>query len=285
MTAEDLIAKVPKLPAPAPAVTKLLTLLSGPDTDNAAVAKVLKQDIVLSAKVLALCNSAAYGLSSEVSSLDQALMYLGFAEIHRIVMAISFGGALSPGLTGYVIEDGALWRHSLLTALIAENVLRAAKHLQVDVPVPVAYTAGLIHDIGKLVISHALDPEKQHAVRALLDQGQCSLLEAERAIIGTDHAEVGACLLRQWKLPDVLTEAVAHHHQPSTTPSPGLSAIIHVADVIAHQAGSAPGLGGFAVRPDEATLAALGFNRSHLDSLTMGAFDSLIEVEEAIATA
>ena len=283
MTAEDLIAKVPKLPAPAPAVTKLLTLLSGPDTDNAAVAKVLKQDIVLSATVLALCNSAAYGLSSEVSSLDQALMYLGFAEIHRIVMAISFGGALSPGLTGYVIEDGALWRHSLLTALIAENVLRAAKHIQVEVPV--AYTAGLIHDIGKLVISYALDPEKQHAVRALLDQGHCSLLEAEREVIGTDHAEVGACLLRQWKLPDVLTEAVAHHHQPCMTPSPGLSAVIHLADVIAHQAGSAPGLGGFAVRPDEAALAALGFNRSHLDSFVMSAFDSLIEVEEAIAAA
>lgn len=285
MKAEDLIAKAPKLPAPAPAVVKLLGLLGSPDTDNTAVARVLKQDIVLSAKVLALCNSAAYGLSSPVSSLDQALMYLGFAEIHRIVMAISFGGALSPSLTGYVIEVGALWRHSLLTALCTESVLRAAKALQVDVPVPVAYTAGLIHDIGKLVISHALDAEKQNAICTLLDQGNCSLIEAETQIIGSDHAEVGACLLRQWKLPEVLTEAVAHHHHPPTTPQPGLSAVIHAADVIAHQAGSAPGLGGFAVRPDEAALAALGFNRSHLDSLTLCAFDSLLEVEEAIAAA
>lgn len=283
MKAEDLIAKVPKLPAPAPAVTKLLGLLTRPDTDNAAVAAVLKQDMVLSAKVLALCNSAAYGLSSPVSSLDHAMMYLGFAEIHRMAMVISFGGALSPALTGYVIEVGALWRHSLLTALISENVLRAAKHVQIDPPV--AYTAGLIHDIGKLVISHALDPDKQNAIRTLIDAGDHSLIEAERAIIGADHAEVGACLLRQWKLPEVLTEAVAGHHHPPTVPRAGLSAVIHIADVIAHQAGSAPGLGSFAVRIAEAALEGLGLNATHLESLVLSAFDSILEVEETIAAA
>ncbi len=282
MNAESLIARVPNLPSPAPAIARLLNLLTRPDIDNDNVVGILKQDPVLSAKVLAISNSAAFGLASPVKSLDEAMMYLGYAELHRIVMAISFGAALSPTLPGYIIEDGALWRHSLLTALISETVL--GKVIVIKSDGPVAYTAGLIHDIGKLVISHALNAEKQKAVRELIDRGNQSLVEAEREVIGADHAEVGALLLRTWHLPEVLIEAVAnHHHPPTDAQSMALSSVVHVADVIAHEVGASPGMDSFAVRAKEDVVEALGLCADDIECLIVSACDSAAEVAETIS--
>lgn len=281
MTAEQLIALVPYLPSPAPSVTRLLNLLTRPDTDNDSAVGILRQDGVLSAKVLALCNSAAFGLAEPVGSLDQAILYLGHTQLHRLMMAVSFGGALSPALPGYVIEDSALWRHSLLTALLSETVQRKVKMVKTDLSV--AYTAGLIHDIGKLVISHALNASKQSCIVQLIERGSHSLLEAEREVMGSDHAEIGACLLRHWNLPDILTEAVANHHKPPMSPKLELSAVVHVADMIAHEAGSAPGIGGFAVRSEEAVVEKLGLNRRDIEGLIVSAYDSALEVEQTLS--
>jgi len=281
MTHDALISQVPNLPVPRPAVARLLNLLTDPDTDNDTIVGILKPDAVLSAKVLALCNSASFGLPAPVSSLEQAMMYLGHSQIHRLVMAISFGGALAPSLPGYAIEAGGLWQHSLLTALISESVLRLVKTEEGDTSV--AYTAGLIHDLGKLVISHALDQERQEAVHALIRGGNCSLIEAEREIIGADHAEIGAHLLGNWNLPEVLLEAVANHHQPAKSRHELLASVVHLADVIAHQVGSSPGFESFAVRAEESAVKRLGLTAEHMDGLMISAYDSVFEVQETLA--
>lgn len=282
MNAEALIAKVPHLPAPTRSVSRLFALLTDANTDNDAVTDILRQDPVLSSKVLAVSNSVAFGLASPVSSLDEAMMFLGQREVHRIVMALSFGGALGPSLPGYRIDNGSLWRHSQLTALIAESVLRTVRTVKAEAPV--AYTAGLIHDIGKLVISHALTEDKQTAVRELIAPGNISLVEAEREVIGVDHAQVGACLLSNWNLPQILIEAVAHHHAPSSTPNyPALSSIVHVADCIAHEVGSSPGFGSFAVRAEESAVEDLGLTSAHIEALILSAYDSAAKVDQTIA--
>ena len=281
MNAEDLIAKTPNLPVPSPSATRLLQLLAGDGRDNEAIIAILKQDGVLSTKVLALCNSAAFELAAPVSSISQAILHVGYEEVHRLVMAVTFGGALGSHLAGYFIEDGALWRHSLLTALLSQTVVRTVHTSQTDPSV--AYTAGLIHDIGKLVVSYALDMDSQELIRELVERGGRSLVEAESEVIGADHAEVGACLLRKWKLPEVLVEAVANHHNPPVEPRLELSSIVHIADMIAHEGGSSPGWSSYALRTKEAVVEAMGLTKHHLEVLIISAYDASLQVDEALS--
>lgn len=281
MKPETLIAQATHLPALSPSVLRVLELLARPEASNDDMTKVVQQDAVMSAKLLGMCNSALYGLSTPVASIAQAVLMLGQSEIQRLVLSVGFGGALSPALAGYGISDKELWRHSLLTANIAAAVIPLVHRPPAEESV--AYTAGLLHDIGKVVIACALDPIHQKAIRELLARPGCSMMEAERQLLGTDHAEVGACLLEQWGLPAILVEAVSHHHQPVFQPELKLSAIAHVADVVALASGSAPGWGGLAVRPDEDAVAALGLARDDIDNLLITACDALPRVVEMVS--
>ena len=281
MNAASLIAKVPSIPAPSPSVARLLELLARPDSDNDDMIKIVCQDGVMSAKLLGLCNSAAYGFADPVGSIEQAVLMLGHSEIHRLVMSVGFSGAISPAMHGYAMPEGELWRHSLLTGYVAVAVTTVAHNTGVDPAI--AYTAGLIHDIGKIVITHTLDEDTQAAMRALIERREVSLVEAERIVIGTDHAEVGACLLRKWGLPEVLVEAVANHHAPVSQPKPRLSAIVHVADVIALEAGPAPGWGSYAMRADEAAMDALDLGGADVERLIISGYDAIEKVNEMAA--
>ena len=282
MNAEQLISKVPNLPAPAPSVGRLLELLTKPDADNDDMIRVIRNDGVMSAKLIGLCNSAAYGLSTPVNSIEQAVLLIGHSEIHKLVMSVGFSGAISPAMNGYSMGEGELWRHSLLTAYVAVAVTALSRKTSIDPSI--AFTAGLVHDIGKIVITHALDEKTQAAMRELIEKNEHSLVEAEKLIIGTDHAEVGACLLKQWGLPELLVESVANHHQPVIKPKPALSAIVHVADVIALEAGPSPGWASFAMRADESAVEALGLGRENIENLIISAYDALEQVDEMVAT-
>lgn len=281
MNAATLIAKVPNLPAPAPSVARLLELLAKPDADNDDMIRVIRNDGVMSAKLIGLCNSAAYGLSSPANSIEQAVLMLGHSEIHRLVMSVGFSGSLSPEMRGYSMAEGELWRHSLLTAYTAVAVTALARKAFVDPSV--AFTAGLVHDIGKIVVTHALDESTQEKMRDLILRNEHSLIEAEKHVLGTDHAEVGALLLNKWGLPELLVESVANHHQPVVNPKPALSAVVHVADVIALEAGPSPGWGSFAMRADESAVEALGLKRDDVEHLIISAYDALEQVEEMVA--
>lgn len=273
MTADQLVSKVTDLKPPAPSVIKLLTLLNRPDTDSQQVVRIVEQDGVLSAKVLSLCNSAWFGNTAPVASISQALLRLGYQQIHRIVMAVSFGSTMNTPLTGYAIEDRELWRHSLLTALIARDILETTPASLGDPPI--AFTAGLVHDIGKLVINQVLDEGKQTAIRRLIADGGYSRIEGEREVIGCDHGEVGSRLLQRWRLPENIVEAVANHHHPALDRAPALSAIVHLANVIVHEAGSAPGWDSFATPMINEVPEILGISSAALDRLVIDAFDAI----------
>jgi putative nucleotidyltransferase with HDIG domain len=281
MKAEALITRVGNLRSPSPAVASLLSLLTQAETDNDDVIRVVKQDSVLSAKLLGLCNSAAFGLSTPIGSVDQAVLYLGHTEIHRLVMAISFGGALGTVLPGYSMEETQLWRHSLLVAFATERVLDRTSSVVIDPSV--SYTAGLVHDIGKIVVNHALDTTTRTSIQDLVERHEHSLVEAEEAVLGTDHAEIGAVLLRKWRLPEVIVEAVANHHRPPIVPKPQLSTVVHLADVLAHEVGASPGWSSFAVRAEEETVEALGIGPEQIQNLVIDTCDAIDEVEHMLA--
>jgi putative nucleotidyltransferase with HDIG domain len=276
MTAHEMVARVRNLPPISHAALKLVSLLDHPDAGNEEVVSVLKNDSALTAKLLRGCNSPAVGLAEKVTSVDQAVLILGHNQILQMVTALAFGGAMSVQLPGYAIEAEELWRHSLIAAAGAEIIVKDNEELGEP---SVAFTVGMLHDIGKLVMSQFLTEEAQAAVRARVAAGQATA-DAEREVLGTDHAEVGACLLYLWRLPEEIVEAVANHHQPTIEPKPRLSSVAHVANCLAHLAGASPGWEAYALRGDERVVKLLSIDAEKLDRMIISVRDSFERVNQ-----
>ena len=278
MTAPEIINKVKNLPPISQAALKLVNLLEQASISNDEIVHVIKCDNVLTAKLLRACNSPYFGLDEPVASVDQAVLMLGHQQILHIVLTLAFGSAMVVPLPGYAVEANELWRHSLLTATAAEIVACEAYSLNVEAPV--AFTVGLLHDIGKLAVSQALTPELQHEVRQAIELEGCTRVDAEKRILGADHGEVGACLLRSWNIPEDIVEAVANHHRPVCEPRPRLSVITHVANCLSHLAGSAPGWDGYAVRVEPRAIAVLDLDDARLETWVASVRDAFDRVDQ-----
>jgi putative nucleotidyltransferase with HDIG domain len=276
MTAKELVAQIKNLPPVSHAALKLVGLLDQAAVSNEDVVQVLKYDNVLTAKLLRACNSPYYGFDEPVASVEQAVLILGHQQILHIVLSIAFGGAMSAPLPGYSAEAKDLWAHSLTTAMAADRMARG--NIAMVLEPAVAFTAGLLHDIGKLALNHVLTPDVQSDIRRRINDDKLSRSEAEKAILGTDHGEVGACLLESWRLPAEIVEAVANHHRPVYEPEPRLSAPIHVANCVAHMIGSAPGWEGFAERTNERAAEALELSPENIEDLVIGAHEAAAQV-------
>ena len=277
MTAPEIINKVKNLPPISQAALRLVNLLEQSSISNDEIVQVIKCDNVLTAKLLRACNSPYFGLDEPVSSVDQAVLMLGHQQILHIVLTLAFGSAMVVPLPGYAVEANELWRHSLLTATAAEIVAGSG---DLNVEAPVAFTVGLLHDIGKLALSQALTPELQIEIRQLIEQQGCPRTDAEKKIMGADHSEVGACLLKSWNLPEDIVEAVANHHHPICLPRPKLSLVAHMANCLAHVAGSAPGWDGFAVRVDPEAIKTLNLDEARLEAMVAEVRDSYERVDQ-----
>ncbi len=278
MTALELVTKVKSLPPVSYAALKLVNLLEQASVSNDEVVQVLKCDNVLTAKLLRACNSPYFGLEEPVSSVDQAVFLLGHQQILHIVLTLAFGSAMVVPLPGYAVEANELWRHSLVTATAAETVVTEIPELNVDPAV--AFTVGLLHDIGKLVLGQVLTPDFQADIHRQVELEKISRSEAEKVVLGTDHGEVGACLLQDWHLPGNIVEAVAHHHQPVLEPRPQLSVVTHLANSIAHLAGSAPGWDGYVPRVDDRVATTFGITGDKLENMVIAVRDSFDRVDQ-----
>ena len=278
MTAKEIVNQVKHLPPISQAALKLVNLLDSAEVSNEEVVQVIRCDNVLTAKLLRACNSPYFGLEEPVSSVDQSVLMLGHQQILHIVLTVAFGTAMVVPLPGYAVEANELWRHSLITAAAAEIIV--AETTEMNVEAPVAFTVGLLHDIGKLALGQALTPELQASIRHLIEAEKISRSEAEKQILGTDHGEVGACLLRGWNLPEEILEATANHHNPVLEPQPRLSVVTHLANCLAHLAGSAPGWDGFAVRVNPQAVAVLNINEARLEALVAQVRESFDRVDQ-----
>ncbi|HXS68255.1 MAG TPA: HDOD domain-containing protein, partial [Candidatus Polarisedimenticolia bacterium] len=260
-----------------------VNLLDEPAVSNDDVVQVLKYDNVLTAKLLRACNSPYFGLEEPVSSVDQAVLILGHQQILHIVLTLAFGGAMTVPLTGYAVEANELWRHSLTTATAAEFIVSSA--IDVNVDPPVAFTVGLLHDIGKLVLNQVLTPEYQAEIRARMTDKGLSRGDAEKEILGTDHAEVGGALLQAWHLPDDIIEAVGNHHHPVVEPSPRLSAVANVANCVAHLAGAGPGWETCTARMDDRVAEAFGLTPERIERIMAEVRESCDAVDQLMSMA
>jgi len=278
MTAQELVAKAKNIPPVSYAALKLVNLLEQPTVSNDEVVQVLKCDNVLTARLLRACNSPYFGLEEPVFSVDQAVFLLGHQQILHIVLTLAFGSAMVAPLPGYAIEVNELWRHALITATAAETVVGEIPEL--DLEPAVAFTIGLLHDIGKLVLGQTITFEAQEEIRRRVEMDLIMRIEAEKEVLGADHSEVGACLLREWRLPEDIVEAVANHHKPVLEPRPRYSVVTHLANAVAHLSGSAPGWDGYATRVDDRVAKQFHLTGDKIESMVVGVRDSFDRVEQ-----
>jgi putative nucleotidyltransferase with HDIG domain len=280
MTAHEVLQKVRQLPAISPAALQLLRLLNREDADGSGIVHCLKHDPALTARLLRLCNSAEIGLSEKIASVDQALFLLGYRRLRELALQIAVGDALGVAVPAYAIEPRTLWRHSVAAARAAE--LLAEQSPCGTLSADLSFTAGLLHDIGKIVLAQVMDEPTCSSIRHAIEVQGTPWSEAERQTLGTDHAEVGAALLEQWQLPDPLVHAVARHHQPCHACQPPLCAVVHLADCLAHAAGANAGWHALANRVDPDSATQWGLEESRIATLMAELAEHLITVEASL---
>ena len=201
-----MVGRIDRLP-PLPRIySQLVEALAGEDVTSPQLATIIKQDVAMSAKVLQMVNSAFFRLSRSIATVDEAVVYLGFNTIKYLSLAAELFGrdVISESARA---EVAALQDHAMRTANLAQHL--APESISSDD----AFVAGLLHDVGKLVLVTE-SPEHLKAARALAQQRGVSIYAAELELYGMTHAQIGGYLLGLWGLPESVVEAAAFHHSP-----------------------------------------------------------------------
>ena len=206
---------------------KILRIIDQDDYDILKLSDELRKDQVLSARTLKLCNSAFFARRRRVESLDHALVYLGRNLLVKMVVSASVNEFYNQQSRGYSLCKGGLYHHAVGTAIIAEKLAQ----LTGVAPATTAYTAGLLHDIGKVVLDQYVAAGYPMFYREL--QEDIDFGEAEQRVLGTDHTRVGMMLAEKWGFAQNLVYAIRHHHKPEKDPEhTELTHIVHLADLL-----------------------------------------------------
>ncbi|MGO4475491.1 HDOD domain-containing protein [Massilia sp. 2TAF26] len=227
LSPEQLALSVQDLPSLPAVVMELLGSIEQENIDISVLAKKVSYDQALTAKTLRLANSSSYGLQVKVATIQQAITFLGFQTTRNLITAAAVTGCFPNGkCPGF--NDKAFWRHSIATAVCARSLARRLRFNQ-----DVAFTAGLLHDIGRLVLVTG-HPQAYGEVLAWRRRHDGEWLEAERAVLGIDHVDAGVALAEHWNFSDTMRQAIAFHHAPETPGAGFLAAIVHVANAVVH---------------------------------------------------
>lgn len=232
---KKLLPLLRKLPTAPRLYEQITAQLQSPNASIQTVAVLISQDPVMSAKILQVVNSAFFGMTQEVTDTAEAVMVLGTERIRSLILLAGvFSQYAESKCPGFSPEP--VWGHSVQVAILARAIAFAeTKDAKIA---ETAFTAGLLHDIGKLVLAGNL-PEMYDTVRRMQESKQTTQREAELVVLGTTHAALGACLLGTWGLPLPILEAIAWHHTPEQSAEKGFSllAAVHVANAFAQEAG------------------------------------------------
>jgi putative nucleotidyltransferase with HDIG domain len=215
------------LPIPQVAL-KVLRMIEDQGHAIQKIAEEIRKDQVISARAIQLANSAMFAKRHAIESLDQALIYLGTDQVVKLVISAAVQGYFDQSSSGYSLCKGGLYHHALGCAMVAEAL--AIKTGKVEPRK--AYTAGLLHDIGKVVLDQYVAPAYPLFYRQAMEKNE-NLLTIERRLLGIDHAEAGRMLAQQWSFPESLAHAIRYHHHPGKEgPFKPLAILVYLADLL-----------------------------------------------------
>jgi putative nucleotidyltransferase with HDIG domain len=225
----DLIKDIDNLVSFPAVGVRVSQMANDPKVSAVQLGNAISQDPALTARLLRIANSAAYGLSSKVSTVSRAVAVIGTKLIRDLVLATSTINALE-GIPNELVTMENFWRHSLYCGLAAR--LLAERRGQKGTET--LFIAGLLHDVGQLVLFRKLPQESRQALLESIEgPEELALHAAERQVLGFDHAQVGGELLRHWHFPEVLVECAEFHHAPGLARQHPLeAALVHIANSI-----------------------------------------------------
>jgi putative nucleotidyltransferase with HDIG domain len=212
---------------------KVQQMIRHPGTSPAQLARTIETDPSMMAGILKVANSAYYGFRGKVSTIQHASALFGTRRLAELITAISAGGVLGRSMEGYGFKAGDMWRHSVAVACTASEIATAVGSDAADS----AYMAGLLHDLGKIILDPYVRERKVLFDHYFSFHPESTVQDAERDILGFDHAVIAAIICRNWSLPRSIAFGIRHHHQPSSAGDHQLSHIVHLADHITIQAG------------------------------------------------
>lgn len=249
------VKDIPSLPQ---FVIETLNKLDDPKSSATDVAQRLSKDEGLVVRVLRLANSAYYGLSRRITGVGEAISFLGFKTVKSIVLAASVYKFMDSAFTGYSLDRGDLWKHS-------QSVAATARYLSEKIKVgdpEEAYIGGLMHDLGKIVLNDYVRFGYSIILR-LVEEDKVPFCEAERQVLGFDHAQVGGLVMEQWNLPEAYSYITTYHHTPWDLPNDmkvfePVVDIVHVSNAICIMLGVGIGADGMQYNMSPDSLERLG---------------------------
>ncbi len=251
---ERILRTMKDLPPMPQVAQKAREVISNPASSFKDLAKVIETDQAIVTRILRIANSPYYGLSGKVSSVQHAAVVLGSKTLMEVLNLACSSEILGQTLSGYDLDAGELWMHSLAVAAASQIIARRVNpSLEQD-----AFAAGLIHDVGKII----LDPyihERKDAFKSFVDEGKESFLNAEKHILGFDHAELASEACERWHIPSQMVLAIRYHHDPTPSKGDVLSFIVHMADAVAMMSGIGAGIDGmlYHMHPDAMAILRL----------------------------
>jgi putative nucleotidyltransferase with HDIG domain len=278
LTLDDIVNKtsdLPTIPAAAIAVMRETEIES---CTARSVAQHLACDQALSSRVLRLANSAYYGMSRQVTDLQESVVLLGMRSVRNLAVIAATYTWMQRPMNGYALEPSAMWKHSFGVAIAAQLIAKQSKSCDPEL----AFTAGLLHNLGKVAMNIWLD-QKLAAVMSLAQRDHLAFDEVERKLLGFDHADVGAHLAEIWNLPAAIVAPIRFHHRPNEAdPICPVTDCVHIGDFLTMSMGY--GLGGDGLRYNfcPESLTRLGIEPTAIDEITDLFMDAYVRYEKLI---
>ena len=273
----EFLKAVKDLPPMPKVLFKIQKLLIDPNSDAKQIAGYIETDQALAAKVLKMANSPFYGLTGKVSSVQHAAVILGFKTLGELTTLAGFSDLMGKKLPGYGYNSDELWRHSLAVALASRII---AEKINPELSNE-ALTAGLIHDMGKVILDPYVFDHREDFEVFVEDENQ-TFLVAEKHVLGFDHAETASEMCRNWKFPDSLALAIKYHHNPSRSDGNEMAFILHLADYIAVLSVSGYDMDEILDIQEEGTQDFLRFHQEEIRSISSNIIASIANIEEEL---
>jgi putative nucleotidyltransferase with HDIG domain len=257
---------------------KVLQIVGNEDSSMKDLVEVIQYDPSTTANLLRMCNSSYFGLSRKITSVQQAVTYLGTDKVAWMVMTGGSSQVLGKAQPGYDLSEGELWRYSVASALIAQDIAEKCRFNNSAF----VFTSALLKDLGKIILNDYVKDAAQEIMSGVRERG-LTFLEAEKEVLGVDHAEIGARIGEKWGFSPLMVQVIRNHHIPKISSSDDLSLpIVYLSDSICMMMGIGGGLDGLAYRYHQDVVDRLHFSDMDLQETIANFQEKFRSVEEWI---
>jgi len=278
---KTLIQEIKRLKPIPQIANQIMEIVENPIASLSDIADIVSYDPMITANILRTCNSAYFGLSRKVDSVQDAVALIGIDQLVDMVLMNSMAENFKDKQDGYGLNEGELWRYSVSSALIARELAqnRALETKQL------VFTAALLKDIGKVILNRFV-ADSFTKINALVENQDMCFREAEKKVIGVDHAELGGLVASNWKFSPKMVYIIQNHHLSDEKARNNVeTSLVYLSDIVCMMMGIGGGLDGLAYRFYDQVIHDLGFSETDLQEIIANFGDKMAVVETLIESA